>query len=71
MQPPRKDQYAAHAREQRDQRKAGWLTPSRLNRDNLFASERECQRHLYLPWSANGMGYIAEAGRAVIETLGG
>src|SRR5580658_10305382 len=33
-----------------------------------FALERECQRHLYLPWRADGMGHITKAGRAVIET---
>jgi hypothetical protein len=32
-----------------------------------IALERECQRHLYLPWGADGMGHITEAGRAVIE----
>jgi hypothetical protein len=29
--------------------------------------ESECQRHLYLPGTADGMGYIAKAGRAVVE----
>ena len=36
-----------------------------------FASEGECQRHLYLSWSADGVGYIAKAGRAVIEAFVG
>jgi len=35
------------------------------------ALERKCQRHLYLPWGADGMGHIAKAGRAVIETAVG
>src|SRR5258708_35982812 len=33
--------------------------------------ERELQRHLYLPRSANGMGYKPKAGRAVIEAFVG
>ena len=33
--------------------------------------ERELQRHLYLPRSANGVGYKAKAGGAVIEAAVG
>jgi hypothetical protein len=29
--------------------------------------EGECQRHLYLPGAADGMGYIPQAGGAIIE----
>ena len=36
---------------------------------NEFALERECQRHLYLPRGADGMGDIAKAGGAVIEAF--
>ena len=36
-----------------------------------FVLERELQRHLYLPWAADGMGYIAKAGGAVIEAFVG
>jgi len=34
-------------------------------------SERQLQRHLYLPRSADGMGHKPKTGRAVIEAVGG